>query len=68
MTEGEYRVGVTFNPSNNVKVDYVKIHSADLIDFIIKEGVDPRTAALAATAFEDAAMWAVKAITKQPKE
>jgi hypothetical protein len=68
MTEGEYRVGVSFNPSNNPKVDYVKLQAANLIDFVLKEGADPRTASLAATALEDAAMWAVKSITKVAKD
>jgi len=48
-------------------VDYIKTRTADLIDYILGAGVDARTAALAATAYEDAVMWAVKSITK-PKE
>ena len=74
MTDGEYRVGVTFNPSGNPAVDGVKVRTAMLIDDMLnivassKRGGMPseagRCAALAATAFEEAAMWAVKALTK----
>jgi hypothetical protein len=34
MTKGEYRVGISFNPSNNGKVDQIKRMAADLIDLI----------------------------------
>lgn len=34
MTEGEYCVGVTFNPSANPLVDEIKRAAADLIDLI----------------------------------
>lgn len=78
MTKGEYRVGVSFNPSNNPLVDEIKQKSADLIDAIgyisVPEGLDPDTVAtvmeiqrlkaLAQTCVEEAAMWAVKAATK----
>ncbi len=79
MTKGEYRVGITFNPSNNNKVQEIKLHAANLIDLI--EGIVPpdwsedplhaeisRLKALAQTAVEEAAMWAVKAATKGPME
>jgi hypothetical protein len=72
MTLGEYRVGISFNPSKNPAVDEIKRAAADLIDLIddIKSGDDskeiPRLKALAMTHIEDAAMWAVKAATKQP--
>lgn len=69
MTEGEWRVGVTFNPSQNGYVDEIKRKTAELIDMILTfMGNDPRTAALASTAYEEAAMWAVKSITKGPKD
>ena len=82
MTKGEYRVGVTFNPSNNSVVDAIKRAAADLIDLI--GGITPsdpfsetdadvmlwaekgRLISLAQTAIEEGAMWAVKAATKGP--
>ena len=68
MTEGEWRVGVSFNPGKNPDVDQVKAMAANLIDFIIATGKDARCTSLAATGFEEAAMWAVKSITKSPLE
>jgi hypothetical protein len=74
MTLGEFRVGISFNPSNNPKVDALKRMAADFIDLVetiivshdsIKSEVG-RLKALAQTHIEDAAMWAVKATTKQP--
>jgi len=71
MTLGEYRVGITFNPSNNQVVSDVKAYTAMLIDKcqeIADNNDNPevkRLAALAMTHYEDAAMWAVKAATKQ---
>jgi hypothetical protein len=67
MTEGEWRVGVNFNPSNMSKVDEIKSLVAKLIDMVLGSNNDPRSAALAATAYEEAAMWHVKAVTKGPK-
>lgn len=74
MTRGEYRVGVSFNPGGHPLVDQIKRQAADLIDLIggIEPGSDnpeqvsevARLKALAATAVEEAAMWAVKAATK----
>lgn len=81
MTKGEYRVGITFNPSGDNLVKQIKRQAADLIDMIEKipnrisdqhggETDDVRAAersrlkALAQTAIEEAAMWAVKAATK----
>lgn len=64
MTLGEERVRKSFNPSNDSEVDMIKQLTADLIDRC--EGLkqkDPRLAALAQTAYEEAAMWAVKAAT-----
>lgn len=34
MTKGEYRVGITFNPSNDDTVGKIKRAAADLIDLI----------------------------------
>ena len=72
---GEYRVGVDFNPSGSEQVNNIKERVADLIDDLEKVktahlNVSPevsRLAALAQTAFEEGAMWAVKAITKRPR-
>jgi hypothetical protein len=68
MSTGKYRVGITFNPGGNKKVDELKRAAADLIDLI--ESIDnkvpeaARLKALAMTHVEDGAMWAVKAATK----
>ena len=61
---GEERVRVSFNPKGDFKVDEIKRAAAALIDVCeeLKEK-DPRLAALAQTAFEEGAMWAVKAAT-----
>ncbi len=78
MTKGEYRVGITFNPSNDDMVGKIKRAAADLIDLIdsiplpdtqdiggaFYSGEVYRLTALAQTHIEDAAMWAVKAATK----
>jgi hypothetical protein len=66
-TIGEARVRVTFNPSGDSVVDRIKQETARLID--ICEGLKPldaRLASLAQTAYEEAAMWAVKAATAVP--
>jgi hypothetical protein len=77
MTKGEYRVGITFNPSQDDIVARIKRAAADLIDLIDSidssaenmQGMEKvRCKALAQTAVEEAAMWAVKAATKpQPQ-
>jgi hypothetical protein len=71
MTLGEYRVGISFNPGGNVLVADIKKKAAELIDIcndmkgeISDHAEANRCWALAMTAFEDAAMWAVKAATK----
>ena len=87
MTKGEYRVGISFNPSKDDTVMCIKRAAADLIDLI--EGIPKpkingdmtsekwvhasthlnevkRLQALAVTAIEDGAMWAIKAATKGP--
>lgn len=75
MTKGDYRVGVSFNPSANTLVDQIKRQAADLIDLIDSIEEHPaqldmrfseikRLKAIAQTHIEDAAMWAVKAATK----
>jgi hypothetical protein len=67
QTEGEWLVGLDFNPSGNEDVNTIKAQTADLIDYVSAHGKDPRCTALAKTAFEEAAMWAVKSVTKQPR-
>ena len=78
MTKGEYRVGITFNPSADDMVGKIKRATADLIDLIESIDCTPQSAdnlgqyvgekyrlkALAQTEIESAAMWAVKAATK----
>lgn len=76
MTKGEYRVGITFNPSNDDTVGKIKRAAADLIDLIesISDSQEDfshvveiiRLKQLAMDAIEDGAMWAVKAATKGP--
>lgn len=64
MSVGEDRVRTTFNPSANSTVDQLKQKSAELIDMCEElKSKDPRLASLAQTAYEEAAMWAVKAAT-----
>lgn len=75
-TRGEYLVGASFNPTSNPEVDEIKRKSADLIDAIGRiqdAGTTARQTAeigrcksIAVTNVEQAAMWAVKAVTKQP--
>lgn len=63
-TIGEQRVRTEFNPAQSDKVSQIKQKSAELINLCeeLKEK-DPRAASLAQTAFEEAAMWGVKAAT-----
>jgi DUF1009 family protein len=79
MTRGEYRVGINFNPSADDMVDRIKRTAANFIDLIdeikslgaeteeqlVLAGEVARLKALAMTEIESAAMWAVKAATKQ---
>jgi len=66
VTEGCYRVGVSFNPSGSIRIDEVKLEAARLIDdmlaIVAKGGDAARSAALAATHIEIACMLTVKAI------
>ena len=66
-TEGQYRVGIDFNPGGHEQVNAIKAKAAELIDYVAEHGKDQRCTALAQTAFEDAAMWAVKSVTKRPQ-
>jgi len=67
QTLGESRVRVSFNPSEDSIVDQIKRDTAALIDKVdtipgVGGGIN-RLKALAQTAYEEAAMWAVKAAT-----
>lgn len=74
MTSGEYKVGIDFNPGGSGMVNALKRASADFIDLVDRISVPAPTGAvevgrlkaLANTAIEQAAMWAVKAATKKP--
>lgn len=71
-TLGEHRVRTEFNPANDTLVDKIKQKSAELIDLtnsissptnMVDVGEFIRIKALGMTAYEEAAMWAVKACT-----
>lgn len=66
-TLGESRVRVEFNPSAESAVDVIKNKTAELINIVnacpSQEGETKRLMSLAMTAYEEAAMWAVKAVT-----
>lgn len=82
MTKGEYRVGITFNPSADDTVGRIKSMASALIDFIdgirvpavndelsaMHSNEVARLKALAQTHVEEGAMWAVKAATKPAPE
>jgi hypothetical protein len=74
MTLGQERVRLSFNPSGNIDVVNIKQRAADCIDWCAGRKISEtsvsvadqevnRLLELAMTAFEEAAMWAVKAIT-----
>lgn len=79
QSKGEYRVGIGFNPSGDDLVALLKRQAAELIDTIsaieAASGAEimigthdaevARCKALAETAIEEGAMWAVKAATKR---
>lgn len=66
MSLGELRVRTSFNPSADSVVDQIKQKSAELIDLCeTLKSLDPRLASLAQTAYEEAAMWGVKAASTQ---
>lgn len=61
---GEVRVRTEFNVSKDSTVDQIKQKSAELINLCeTLKAKDGRLASLAQTAYEEAAMWAVKAAT-----
>jgi hypothetical protein len=73
MTEGEYRVGIKFNPSASGAVHDIKTRAAELIDLLAPLAADrehpgSRCAAIATDHIEIAAMWGVKAVTKPARE
>lgn len=69
MSLGEDRVRIKFNPSDNSLVGQIKQKTAELIDLCEEAKRDADTGEqtrlwhLAMTAYEEAAMWAVKAAT-----
>lgn len=67
-TIGESRVRTSFNPSQDSVVDQIKQKTAELINLVDDISPKPeselgRLKSLAMTAYEEAAMWAVKAAT-----
>jgi hypothetical protein len=73
MSHGANRVRESFNPSKDSLVDKIKRYTADLIDLCHEgygktdEHEELRLWSLAQTAYEEAAMWAVKAATTPKK-
>lgn len=71
MTYGEKAVGLTFNPSNDPKVQEVKELYAKIIDICndlrteTGQGEKGRLLSVAITEAQTAQMWAVKGITYQ---
>ena len=67
---GQRRVGVAFNPSRRADVDVIKGKAAELVDYLryrVPDWREPeavRCRAIAEERIEEAAMWAVKAVTK----
>lgn len=64
-TEGQRRVGTSFNPSANIAVDLIKEKAAELIDLILGNCGDTRASEVAQTQIETGAMWAVKAVIRK---
>lgn len=69
QTLGQMRVRAKFNPSESPVVTAIKEKTAELIDLVEHGRADTtlsekhRLISLAQTAYEEAAMWAVKAAT-----
>lgn len=64
LSLGEKRVRTEFNPTVNDEVAMIKMKTAELINMCESLRVkNSRLADLAQTAYEEAAMWAVKAAT-----
>ena len=66
-TEGEHLVGISFNPGGHEQVNEIKKGVARLIDYVRSTGKDPRCTQICITNLEDAAMWGVKSVTKEPR-
>ena len=72
---GERRVAARFNPSSSTNVANIKIRTAAVINNVLEipngngpdAGEIARLKELAATAYEEAAMWAVKAVEAAEK-
>ena len=60
---GAALVRADFNPSEMGDIDSIKVLAAGLINAIETKGKDSRLTALAKTAIEVGAMWAVKSLT-----
>lgn len=61
---GEARVRTEFNPAQSDTVSLIKQKTAELINLCEElKAKDGRLASCAQTAYEEAAMWAVKAAT-----
>ena len=67
-TEGEHLVGISFNPGGHEQVNHIKRTVADLIDYVRRNGKDGRCTSICITNLEDAAMWGVKSVTKEPRK
>ena len=70
-TKGDKRVGRDFNPSGKMDVDAIKQDTASIIDrleLVEGDGETMRCVAIAQTKYEEAAMWAVKAMTKTQEQ
>ena len=67
LTFGEERVRTYFNPHESPAISQIKEKTAAVMDLLQKlhekHDCDPRLVALAQTSYEQAAMWAVKAVT-----
>ena len=61
--EAEDQVRLEFNPNQNEEVALMKALCAAGINYVSRNGGDPRLTALAKTSLEEASMWAVKSIT-----
>jgi hypothetical protein len=71
LTFGGKAVGLSFNPGGNEKVNAIKRHYANVIDYLNNErehttnGEVKRQLSTAITETQTAQMWAVKAVTWQ---
>ena len=68
ITDGEYLVGISFNPGGHEGVKHIKRVVADLIDYVDANGKDARCASICVHQLEDAAMWGVKSVTKPSRD